>query len=80
MLVEADKLISEILPYFQANSNTNTTLNDFGSAKENSMTPTSQLKNQRNDIKKVVFNLKTNSQNTIIPEKSSKTFETNGLY
>ncbi|VVC37000.1 Hypothetical protein CINCED_3A016617 [Cinara cedri] len=80
LLIEADKLISETLPYFQTNTNTNTALNDFSNTKINSMTKTAQLKNQQNETKKVVFNLKTNTQSTKIPEKSSKTSENNGNF
>lgn len=70
LLIEADKIISETLPYFQTTSNTNKSKasKDFNDSK---MSSTNKLmsKNHQNDTKKVVFNLKNNFHK--ITEKTS---------
>lgn len=75
LLTEADKIIGETLPYFQTTSITNIVKNskDLKSIQI-------QPKIQRNDTKKVIFNLKNNSQNIIIPKKYPKPSESYGLY
>ncbi|CAI6361867.1 unnamed protein product [Macrosiphum euphorbiae] len=81
LLIEADKIIGETLPYFQTSSNTYTnkviTSKDFKSIQNNTKIIPTQPKVQRNDTKKVIFNLNSNSQSTSIPEKHS---EIHGLY
>jgi len=79
LLIEADKIIGETLPYFQTSSNSNKvkTSKDFKSIQNNTKITPSQPKVQRNDTKKVIFNLNNNSQSTSIPEKHS---EIHGLY
>lgn len=80
LLIEADKLISETLPYFQTISNKNKvkSLQDVDIIKINSTIKKTQHKNH--DTKKVVFNLKNDSKSIKIPEKHSKTRENYGLY
>lgn len=79
LLIEADKIIGETLPYFQTSSNTNEvkTSKAFKSKQNNTRITliNNSPKIQRNDTKKVIFNLKNNSQNISIPEKQSKTSE-----
>lgn len=79
LLIEADKIICETLPYFQTSSNTNKvkTSKDLKSIQNNTKFTPIQPKVQRNDTKKVIFNLNNNSQSTLIPKKHS---EINGLY
>ncbi|XP_060877624.1 repetitive organellar protein-like [Metopolophium dirhodum] len=74
LLIEADKIIGETLPYFQTSSNTNKviTSKNFKSIQNNTKITPTQPKVQRNDTKKVIFNLNSNSQSTLIPEKHSK--------
>lgn len=81
LLIEADKIIGETLPFFQTYSNTN----KVKSSKECKSIPNdakiilTQPQFKRNDTKKVIFNLKNNSPSISIPEKHSKTSETYGL-
>jgi len=79
LLIEADKIIGETLPYFQTSSNTNKviTSKDFNSIQNNTKITPTQPKVQRNDTKRVIFNLNSNSQSTSIQEKHS---EIHGLY
>lgn len=80
LLIEADKIIGETLPFFQTYSNTN----KVKSSKECKSIPNdtkiilTQPQFKRNDTKKVIFNLKNNSPSISIPEKHSKTSETYG--
>lgn len=77
LLIEADKIISETLPYFQTNSNSNKVKasKDFNDTQMSSTNKTIPSKSHQNDTKKVFFNLKNNSQK--IPESTS---EISGLY
>lgn len=76
LLIEADKIIGETLPYFQMSSNSNNirSLEDFGKVSSN--VKTSLSKSQLNETKKVVFNLKNNYQS--IPDKHRSTSENCG--
>lgn len=80
LLSEADKIISETLPYFQTFSNENEVKvsNNF----ENDIvdTKTTQPKYEQKDTKKVVFNLKNDSPCVIMSEKHSNISESCGLY
>jgi len=82
LLIEADKIIGETLPYFQTSSDTNKfkTSKDFKSIQNNTKVIPTNPKIQRNDAKKVYFNLDNNTQSSSIPEKHSKTSEIYGLY
>lgn len=82
LLIEADKIISETLPYFQTSSNMNKvkTSKDYKSIQNNTKITSTQSKIQKNDTKKVIFNLNNNSQRSSIPEKQSNTSEIYGLY
>lgn len=83
LLIEADQIIRETLPYFQTNLNENkieTSKNVESMKTTNAMVNTFQSKNQHNNTKRVVFNLKRNSESVEIPEKHSKTSKVNGLY
>lgn len=82
LLVEADQLISETLPYFQTNSNSNKikVSKNIERMKSDNVINTVQPKTQNNNIKRVVFNLKSNSESVEIPEKQSKKSDVNGLY
>lgn len=84
LLIEADKIIGETLPFFQTSSDTNKvkTSKDFKSIQNNTKVTPIQPKIQRNDAKKVNFNLNSNNSphSSIIPEKHSKASEIYGLY
>lgn len=82
LLIEADKLISETLPYFQTNSNKNKvkSVQDVEIIKNNSTIKKTHHTNQQNDTKRVVFNLNNDSKSIKISEKHSKTCENYGLY
>ncbi|XP_015363636.1 PREDICTED: uncharacterized protein PFB0145c-like [Diuraphis noxia] len=77
LLIEADKIIGETLPYFQTSSNINKvkTSKDFKSIQNNTKIKPTQSKTQKNDTKKVIFNLNNTSQSSSIPEKLSNTSE-----
>ncbi|XP_025415446.1 uncharacterized protein LOC112687105 isoform X2 [Sipha flava] len=62
LLIEADKIISETLPYFQTSSSLNKVKSskDFNDIKMSPINKTIANKNNQNDTKKVVFNLKNN--------------------
>lgn len=77
MLIEADKLIYETLPYFQTTSNVNE--NEIFNTFESINVKATQSTNQRNDVKKVVFNLKENSPYIQIPKEQLKTPNIIGL-
>lgn len=74
LLIEADKIISETLLYFQTTSNSNEVKSskDVENIVFNSNTKSTLSKSQQNETKKVVFNLKNNAQNINIPEKHAK--------
>jgi len=76
LLIEADKIIGETLPYFQTSSNTN----KVKTIQNNTKIIPTQSKIQKNDTKKVIFNLNNNSQSSSIPEKQSNTSKIYGLY
>lgn len=80
LLVEADKIISETLLYFQTTSNSNEVKSskDVENIAVNSNAKSTLSKSQQNETKKVVFNLKNNSLNTNIPENHAKTSENCG--
>lgn len=80
LLSEADKIISETLPYFQTFSNGNEVkvLNNFERVIVNA--ETTQPKYQQKDTKKVVLNLKNDSSCVKISGKHSKMSESCGLY
>jgi len=82
LLIEADKIIGETLPYFQTSSNTNKVITpkDFKNIQKYTRITPTQSKIQRKDTKKVIFNLKNNSQSILIPKKNFKSTEINGLY
>lgn len=75
--MEADKIISETLPYFETMSKQNKvkTFKDLDSININTKIKSTKSKSQQNDTKKVVFNLKSNK----MPEKHSNIFEIYGL-
>lgn len=82
LLIEADKIINEILPYFQTTSKPNKvkTSTDFESIKANTRIITTQPKPQQNNIKKVVFNSNYNSRSIYVPEQHPIKSEIYGLY
>jgi len=82
LLIEADKIIGETLPYFQTSSNINkvNTSKDFKSIQNNTKITSTQYKIKKNDTKKVIFNLNNNYQSSSIPKKQSNTSEIYGLY
>ncbi|XP_025194605.1 interaptin-like [Melanaphis sacchari] len=75
LLIEADKIIGETLPFFQTYSSTNKVKSskDCKSIQNNTRIILAQPKIERNDTKRVIFNLKNNSQCILTPEKHSKT-------
>lgn len=77
MLIEADKIISETLPYFQKSSSSNKVKasKNFNDIKLSSINKTIASKSNQNDTKKVVFNLKNNFNKV-----QEKTLEISGLY
>ncbi|KAE9540857.1 hypothetical protein AGLY_004102 [Aphis glycines] len=80
LLIEADKIIDETLPFFQTYSNTNKVKSskDCKSIPNDTKIILAQPQFKRNDTKKVIFNLKNNSPSISIPEKRSKTSKTYG--
>jgi len=82
LLIEADKIIDEILPYFQTTSKPNKvkTSIDFECIKANTRTITTQSKPQQNNTKKVVFNSNNNSRIIYVPEQHPIKSEIYGLY
>lgn len=81
LLTEADKLISETLPYFQTISinNKGETSKDIRSIKINSSIKTAQFKYLQSDKKRVVFNFNNDSKSITIPKKHYKTSKINGI-
>jgi hypothetical protein len=77
LLIEADKIISETLPYFQTSSSLNKVKSskDFNDIKMSPINKTIANKNNQNDTKKVVFNLKNNFHKV-----QEQTSEISGLY
>lgn len=82
MLIEADRIISETLPYFQTSLNTNKVKNSngFRSLKANTEVIPAQPKRLRNDTKRVDFNITNDFKNVKIYQKQSKTSAIHGLY
>lgn len=80
LLVEADKIINETLLYFQTTSNSNEVKSskDIENIAVNSNAQPKCTKSQQNEIKKVAFNLKNNSQSINIPDKHTKRSENCG--
>lgn len=82
LLIEADKIIDEILPYFQTTSKPNKvkTSTDFENIKANTRIMTTQPKPQQNNTKKVVFNSNNNSRSIYVSEQHLIESEIYGLY
>ncbi|XP_026808525.1 interaptin-like [Rhopalosiphum maidis] len=79
LLIEADKIIGETLPFFQTYSNTKVkSSKDSKSIQNNTRIISAQPEIERNNAKKVNFNLKNNSQSISTPEKHSNTTENYG--
>lgn len=82
LLIEADRIIGETLPYFQTSLNTDKVKNsnDFGSLKANTEVIPTQSKRLRNNTKRVDFNIINDFKNVKIHQKQSKTSTIHGLY
>lgn len=80
-MIEADKIISETLPYFQTTSKQYdiSTFKNVDNIKVHTKIKTTKPKSQQNDTKKVVFNLKSNLQNNEMSEKCSNISDIYGL-
>lgn len=82
LLIEADKIINETLPYFQTISKPNKckTSTDFENTKVNTRIETTQLKPEQNNTKRMIFNFKNNPWSIDVLEQHQITSEINGLY
>lgn len=82
LLIEADKIISETLPYFQTISKPNKvkTSTDFESIKVNTKHKTTQSKYQQNKTKKMIFHFNNNSQSIEVPKEHPITSKIYGLF